>query len=70
MEELEEDLKELKGFATPAEVQYQPTKHMEGPMSTSEFVPEDYLIWHQWEECPLVLWRVDDQLVENARALS
>ena len=55
MEELDKGLKELKGFATPQEVKYQPTKHMEGPMATSEYVPEDYLIWHKWEGSPLVL---------------
>jgi hypothetical protein len=28
-------------------------------MAPAEYVAEDGLIWHQWEEMPLVLWRLD-----------
>jgi hypothetical protein len=31
MEELEKELKELKGFATPQKEQYQPTRHPRAP---------------------------------------
>ena len=78
MEELEKELKELNGFATPKEEQqYQPTKppppstpslppelpgskhqpkvHIEGLIAPSAYVAEDGLIWHQWEEKPLIL---------------
>ena len=32
---------------------------MEGPMAPAEYVAEDGLVGHQWEESPLVLWRLD-----------
>jgi hypothetical protein len=64
MEELGEGLKELKGFATPKQIQ--PTRpprsprdktthqkvHMEGPMTPSAYAAEDWLIWYQWEGMP------------------
>jgi hypothetical protein len=62
MKELEEGLKELKGFATlQEEQQYQPTRlinqgvRMEGPMTPATYVGEDGLVGHQWEKRPLVL---------------
>ena len=33
--------------------------HMEDPMTPATYVAEDGLICHQWEERPLVLWRLD-----------
>jgi len=33
---------------------------MEGPMAPPGYVAEDGLIWPQWEERPLVLWRLYD----------
>ena len=74
MKELGKELKKVKGFASPqVEQHYQPTRpprastmqttnqrvHMEGPMAPATYVAEDYLIWHQWEGRPLVLWRLD-----------
>jgi hypothetical protein len=29
--------------------------YMEGPMDSVEYVVENDLVWHQWEERPLVL---------------
>jgi hypothetical protein len=44
---------ELPGIKPPTRV------HMEGPMVPAAYVPEDCLIWHQWDGRPLVLWRFD-----------
>jgi hypothetical protein len=33
--------------------------HMEGPMAPAAYVAEDGLVGHQWEEKPLVIWRLD-----------
>jgi hypothetical protein len=70
MEDLEEGLKELKGFATlEEEQQYQPTRppralkdsttnqriHMDRSMAPAAYIAEDCLIWHQREGRPLVL---------------
>jgi hypothetical protein len=30
---------------------------MERPIAPAAYVAEDYLIWHQWEEESLVLWK-------------
>ena len=38
-------------------------------MAPAGCVAEDCLIGHQWEESPLVLWRLDDPGSGNARAL-
>jgi hypothetical protein len=33
--------------------------HMGEPMSLGAYVAEDVLVGHQWQERPLVLWRLD-----------
>jgi hypothetical protein len=38
-------------------------------MAPPAYVAEHYLIWHQWEERPLVLWRFDGTVYGNAMAL-
>ena len=70
MEELEKELKELRGLAAPWREQqcqlarppgtsrYWTTNqrvHMEGPMALATYVAEDDLVGHQWEERPLGL---------------
>jgi hypothetical protein len=71
MEELEKELKELRGFAAPwREQQCQQVRppraprdwttnqrvHMEGPMVLGDsYVAEDGNVGHQWEELPLGL---------------
>jgi hypothetical protein len=67
MEELEKELKELRGLAAPwREQQCQLARppgtsgnwttnqrvHMEGPMALATYVAEDGLVGHQWEERP------------------
>ena len=69
MKELDEGLQELKGLQLHRKNSINQPEHMERTMGTAAYAPEDYLIWHQWEGSPLVLWRVDDPVVENARAL-
>jgi hypothetical protein len=32
---------------------------MEGPMAPATYVAEDGLVRHQWEERPLILWRLE-----------
>jgi hypothetical protein len=67
MEELEKRLKELKEFAThrknnninqPDTPELPETTnhrvHMEGPMAPVEYVAEDGLVKHQWEEKSLI----------------
>ena len=71
-------------FLTPLEEQqYQPTRtpktprdeiinqrlHMEGSITPAAYAAEDGLIWYQWEERPLILWRLDALVQGNARAL-
>jgi hypothetical protein len=71
VEELEKGLKELRGFAVSWREQwYQQTRpppkapgdwttnqrrHIEEPMALAEYVAEDGLVGHQWEERPLDL---------------
>ena len=77
MEELEKELKDLKGFAAPwREQQCQMARtpgtpgdwttnlrvHMEGPMALTAYVAEDCLVGHQWEERPLGLRVLDAQM--------
>jgi len=38
---------------------HQPKSTHEGPMAPAAYVAEDGLFRHQWEERPLVLWRLD-----------
>jgi hypothetical protein len=38
-------------------------------MAPAEYVAKDGLIWHQLEGRLLVLWRFDDPVYGNARAL-
>jgi len=71
MEELEKELKELKGFATPKTnkninqpeppelLGTIPRVHRDGCLAPAAYVAEDGLGGHQWEERPLVLSRVD-----------
>ena len=33
--------------------------HMEGPMAAATYIAENGLVWHQCEETPLVLRRLD-----------
>jgi hypothetical protein len=42
---------------------------MEGPMAPATYVAEGVLIWHQWEERPLVLWRLVAPVLGNVRAV-
>ena len=35
--------------------------YMEEPMAPAAYIAEDGLVWHQWEETPLVLWRLMPQ---------
>ena len=42
---------------------------MEGPMASAAYVAEDGLVRHQWEERPLVLWKLDDPVCGYARAV-
>ena len=70
MEQLEKGLKELRGSAGPwREQQGQQARlpggpghwttnqrvHMERPMALAEYVTEDGLVGHQWDERPLGL---------------
>jgi hypothetical protein len=70
MEELEKELKELRGFVsqwreqkcqqarspgTPRDWTTNQRIHMEGPMALVTFVAKDGLVGHQWEESPLGL---------------
>jgi hypothetical protein len=41
---------------------------MEGPMAPSTYVAEDGLLGHQWEERPLVLWRLDARGMPGQRS--
>jgi hypothetical protein len=41
---------------------------MEGSMAPTAYVAEDGLVGHQWEERPLVLWRLNAPVKRNARA--
>jgi hypothetical protein len=73
VEELEEGLKKLKGFTTPLGEKYQPTilpsapkdstsnqrVCMVGSMAPATYVAEHGRVWYQWEERPLVLWRIN-----------
>ena len=36
-------------------------------MATGGSIEEDCLIWHHWEETPLVLWRLGDPGKGNVR---
>ena len=38
-------------------------------MAPATDVAKDGLIWYQWEGRPLVLWRLDASMWENARAV-
>ena len=38
-------------------------------MATAPYLAEDGLIGHQWEERPLVLWRLNAPVQGNARAV-
>ena len=48
-----------------------PTKEyiLGGFMAPTGYVAEDGLIWHQWEESPLLLWWLDDPSQRNAKVL-
>jgi hypothetical protein len=37
-------------------------------MGPAAYAAEDGLIWHHWEGSPLVLWRLIDPVLRNARA--
>ena len=43
--------------------------HMEGHMAPAADVAENSLAWHQWEEWPLVLWRLDAPASRNDRGV-
>ena len=38
-------------------------------MAPDTYVAEDGLIWHQWEERPLVLWRFDAPILGDFRVV-
>jgi hypothetical protein len=38
-------------------------------MAPDTNVAGDYLIWHQWQGSPLVLWRLNAPVSENARTV-
>ena len=57
------DSPELPGTKPPTRV------HTEGPMTPATYVAQDGLIYYQWEEKPLVLWRLYASAQENARAM-
>ena len=65
MEELEKELKELKHHRESNNINLANSQglnqkvHIERPMAPAGYVAEDRLIWHQWEERHLVLWRFD-----------
>jgi hypothetical protein len=44
-------------------------KNTHGPMAPDVCVPEDDLVWHQWEEKPWVLRRLDSSGYGNNRAV-
>ena len=42
--------------------------HVEGTLAPATYVAEDGLVSYQWEERPLVLWRLYVSVQGNARA--
>ena len=38
---------------------------MEGPITPAAYVAENGLVWHQWKQKPLVLWRLNALAQEN-----
>jgi hypothetical protein len=42
-------------------------EYADGPMAPAAYVAKDGLEGHQWEERPLVLWRLNAPVEGNAR---
>jgi hypothetical protein len=78
MEELSRGLKELKNninqSAPPPPPELPGTKPPTRECTWRDpwlqlHISEDGLIWHQWEGRPLVLWKLNVSVSENARAV-